>query len=311
MKVSPEFLPDGAGAAHPLPASHLNAVLAADPRLARAAPERIGDLFVRTRRLSPAEVAHIAQVQEAKNLRFGDAAVSLGLLSEQEVWQALSRQYQYPTAPLDGRFTTYPVVGAPYSQEAEAVRKLRTQILLGLDMRHLQSLVVAGPHGGEGKTYLAESLAFAFAQNGQRTLLINADLRARQQSGLFDSQRQQGLSLVLSGRQPLQQSLVDTPFLDLKVLDAGPLPPNPAELFSAPALDQVFNELRGQFDLVLIDTPAVSRFPDVQLIAQQASACLIVARQHRTSLSDIQRAKRLVQVAGGRLLGSVYNVFPR
>lgn len=296
MKLSPEF-PSDAG-----PASSSTQQPVADQ-------ERIGEAFVRSGRLSSADVERIMQVQQARHLRFGDAAVALGLLKENEVWQALARQYRYPTAPLDGSLKAYPVVGSPYSQEAESVRKLRTQILLGLDMRHTQSLAVVGPNSGEGKTYLAESLAFAFAQNGQRTLLINANLRQKQKSGLLDGGRQQGLSSVLSGRQTLAQSLTATAFERLTLLDAGPLPPNPAELLLAPALERIIGEARDQFDIVVVDTPAANRFPDAQLIAQQVSACLVVARQHKTSLSDVQKAKRLLQVAGGRLLGSVYNVF--
>lgn len=308
MKLSSELLSDSAAASSAsMPAEHPGSALVASSKTPQVEHERIGDFFVQSGRLSAADVERIVRTQQERHLRFGDAAMALGLLKEHEVWQALSRQYKYPTAPLDGSLKAYAVVGAPYSREAEAVRQLRTQIILNLDMRHTQSLAVVGSSGGEGKTYMAESLAFAFAQNGQRTLFINANLRQKQKSGLLDGGRQQGLSSVLSGRHSFAQCVAASAFAGLSLLDAGPLPPNPAELLLAPALARVLAEARDQFDIVIVDTPAANRFPDVQLIAQQVSACILVARQHRTSLADLQKTRRLVQVAGGRLLGSIYN----
>lgn len=270
---------------------------------------RIGDYFIQAGRLTQAQVDSIVQKQQADNLRFGDAAMALGLLKEGEVQLALSKQYHYANASTDPMLAGFPIAYAPHTPEAESIRKLRTQILLQLQADRTQSIAIVSPNGGEGKSYVAASLALALAQNNQRTLLINANLRQPQRSGLLDSQRQQGLSSVLSGRQPIEPSLVTPDFPHLAVLDAGPLPPNPAELLLAPGLQNVIQSIGDRFDIIILDTPPTNLFPDAQLIAQQVDACIIVAQKHKTLLSDIRKTKRLLQSAGGKLLGSVYNTY--
>lgn len=271
---------------------------------------RIGDFFVDAGRLSGADVDAIVEKQRAGNLRFGDAAMALGLLREDEVQQALSKQYQYPIASADAALAGFPIAYAPHTPEAEAIRKIRTQLLLKLDANKTQSIAIISPNSGEGKSYVATSLALAFAQNGQRTLLINANLREAQHSGVLDSQRLQGLSSVLSKRHTLAQCLMTTSFAKLCLLDAGPLPPNPAELLLAPGLKNIFENIGDQFDVVILDTPSMNLFPDAQLIAQQVNACLIVARQHTTPVGDIRKTKRMIHAAGGMIVGSIFNEYP-
>ncbi len=270
---------------------------------------RIGDFFVESGRLTSADVETIIKKQAEGNLRFGDAAIALGLLREDEVKQALSKQYQYPIASADAALAGFPIAYAPHTPEAEAIRKIRTQLLLQLDAGKNQTIAIVSPNSDEGKSYVATSLALAFAQNGQRTLLINANLREAQHSGVLDSQRRQGLSSVLSKRRALAHCLISTSFAKLYLLDAGPLPPNPAELLLAPALQNIFDDVTDQFDIVILDTPSMNLFPDAQLIAQQVNACVIVARQHRTPVADIRKTKRMIQAAGGAIVGGIYNEF--
>ena len=276
-----------------------------------ATPEhtRIGDYFIDSGRLDSADIDAIIRKQMASNLRFGDAAIALGLLRDEDVQQALSKQYHYPIGSADAALAEFPIAYAPHTPEAEAIRKIRTQLLLRLDAPKNQTIAIVSPNSGEGKSYVATSLALAFAQNGQRTLLINANLREAQHSGVLDSQRLQGLSSVLSKRRLLSQCLISTSFSKLCLLDAGPLPPNPAELLLAPALQNIFDSVTDQFDILILDTPSMNLFPDAQLIAQQADACLIVARQDRTPLNDIRKTKRMIQAAGGTAIGSIFNEY--
>lgn len=271
---------------------------------------RIGDFFVNSGRLSQADISTIIEKQRIEKLRFGDAAIALGLLSEQEVQQALSKQYDYPIASADAALAGFPIAHAPHTPEAEAIRKIRTQLLLKLEPSELRCLAIISPNSGEGKSYVATSLALAFAQNGQRTLLINANLREAQHSGVLDSQRSQGLSSVLSQRGNITQAMITTSFAKLRLLDAGPLPPNPAELLLAPSLLDIFESVKDQFDIVILDTPSMNAFPDAQLIAQQVDACIMVARQHRTPLNDIRRTKRMIHAAGGVTMGCIFNEYP-
>lgn len=270
---------------------------------------RIGDYFLESGRLDSADTDAIIEKQLSDNLRFGDAAIALGLLREDEVQQALSKQYHYPIASADAALAGFPIAYSPHTPEAEAIRKIRTQLLLKLDTQKNQVIAIVSPNSGEGKSYVATSLALAFAQNGQRTLLINANLREAQHSGVLDSQRLQGLSSVLSKRRPVSQCLIRTSFARLHLLDAGPLPPNPAELLLAPALQNIFDDVADLFDIIILDTPSMNLFPDTQLIARQVDACLIVARQHRTPLNDIRKTRRMILAADGTVIGSIFNEY--
>jgi receptor protein-tyrosine kinase len=148
-----------------------------------------------------------------------------------------------------------------------------------------------------------------FSHLGYRTLLIDADLRSPRQHRLFDLSERTGLSAVLSGRAGVAVASAIPGFTGLKVLPAGPVPPNPQELLSRGAFASLLKEVQDQFDIVLIDTPPAKLYADAQSIAFRAGSALTLARRHTTRIADAADVVREFGDTGIRVVGTVMNVF--
>jgi len=205
----------------------------------KSASRSIGAILIDTGRLTPESAERILKLQKEQGLRFGDAAIQLGLLTETDIQRALSRQYDYPyLMPGDDRVSEEVVAAfKPFSPIVEQLRALRSQLMLrwiDAEAGH-KTLAVVSAGRGEGRSFTAANLAVVFSQLGERTLLIDADLRNPRQHQLFNLENRIGLSSVLAGRAELPETIVRIPgLIDLSVLPAGATPPNPQELLSRP-----------------------------------------------------------------------------
>ncbi|MES2186497.1 MAG: polysaccharide biosynthesis tyrosine autokinase [Pseudomonadota bacterium] len=276
-----------------------------------AAPDKIGDRFVAAGLLTQAQVAQIVACQHAESLRFGEAAQRLGLLSEDAIQSVLAQQFRYATAvgPAAGLDPSLVIASAPFSPEAEAVRRVRAELSIRLSGLPKLAVAIVSPSEGEGKSYLAASLAIAYSQAGQRTLLVNANLRASGQSDLFGMGHHEGLSTMLAGRSAIEPGKPAPGFPGLNVLGAGPRPPNPLEILREPALERLIATFSEEFDVFIVDTPAAGTSSDAQVIARQVGQCLLVGRQHTTRLEDLERTQSQMQTSGAQTVGIVYNTF--
>jgi len=203
------------------------------------------------------------------------------------------------------------VAREPFHPCAEELRALRTQLVIRWDRAGVRAprLAIVSPGAREGRSYLAANLAVAFAQLGERTLLIDADLRAPRQHAIFGVAGERGLAAVLAGRAG-RDALVALPdFGSLSLLPAGAPPHNPQELLSRPALASLLHELRPDFDVVLLDTPAARACADAQSIAYRAGHALVLARRHRTRLADAAAVIRDLGATGTQVVGTVCNAF--
>ncbi|MEI2414836.1 polysaccharide biosynthesis tyrosine autokinase [Orrella sp. JC864] len=270
---------------------------------------KMGERLVSAGLLNAEQVERIIGLQQSQGLRFGEAAIRLGYLTERDIQSALSEQFNYANAlqAQRGVDRSLAIAHAPFGREAEAVRQVRAEISLRLGERRRFSLSVVSPNQGEGKSYLAASLALAYSQSGQRVLLIDADLRAADTRKLFKLESTAGLSAMLAGLAPPAAGVPVSGFPLLHVLEAGPKPPNPTEILGNPALRRFIDRLRDEFDVIVVDTPAANRSSDAQIIASQTDVCLLVARQDMTLLSDYLQTQERMRRAGAQLVGAVYN----
>lgn len=274
-----------------------------------AAGGKMGEQLVGAGLLTPAQVDETIALQQREGLRFGEAAVRLGFLTERDIQSALSEQFNYANALMahPGIDSSLAIAHDPFGREAEAIRQIRAEISLRLASRTRVSLAVVSPNDGEGKSYLAASLAIAFSQSGQRVLLIDANLRASARRPLFSLDAGPGLSSMLAGRAEAAPGQAVPGFPLLHVLQAGPQPPNPTEILGNPALRGFITAVGAEFDMLVLDTPAANRSADAQIIASQTDACLMVARQDKTLLHDYVEAQERMRRAGAQLVGAVYN----
>jgi chain length determinant protein tyrosine kinase EpsG len=199
----------------------------------------------------------------------------------------------------------------PFHPCAEELRALRTQLVIRWDRAGVRQrrLAIVSPGAAEGRSYLAANLAVAFAQLGERTLLVDADLRAPCQDRIFGVGDAVGLAALLAGRAG-REALVPLPeYGALALLPAGAPPHNPQELLSRPALGALLEDLRAEFDVVLLDTPPARTYADAQSVAFRAGHALVLARKHRTSLADAAAVVRQLGDAGASVVGTVCNAF--
>lgn len=283
------------------------------PRVSRS----LGGILVDSGLLKPEDAERVLLVQKEHNLRFGDAAVRLGLLSEADIQHALSRQFAYAylrQTPGGKNPVSEELVAAykPFSPRVEQLRAIRSQLMLRwfdkADQR--QVLTIVGTERGEGRSHLAGNLAVVFSQLGERTLLVDADLRNPRQHELFYLENKIGLSTVLSGRSR-EEAIVRIPDLaGLCVLPAGPVPPNPLELLNRLNFDEFMMQVKSTFDVIIIDTPALSVGEDAAMIAVRTGAALAVAQSSQTRVRAFSDLVQGLMNAGVSVVGSVLNEVP-
>lgn len=277
-----------------------------------AASRAIGAILIDTGRLTPEAAERILKLQKEQGLRFGDAAIQLGLLTEADIQQALSRQYDYPyLMPGDDRVSEEVVAAfKPFSPVVEQLRALRSQLMLrwfDAEAGHKTLAVVSAGHS-EGRSFTAANLAVVFSQLGERTLLIDADLRNPRQHQLFRLENKLGLSSLLAGRAELAEAVVRIPgLIDLSVLPAGATPPNPQELLSRPLFNALIATASGQYDIVIVDTAAGSETADSQAVAARTRGAVVVARKDISLAPQVQSLVSSLQHAGVAVVGSVLN----
>lgn len=278
----------------------------------RPSEENIGDFLVAAGKLKKDDVSRVIALQQQKNLRFGEAAVQLGLVGEADIQQILAEQFDYPYLSDEQKHFSDEVFAAyqPFGAEAESLRKLRTQLELRWFNHGNKGLVVLGPTGGEGVSRITANLAVAFAQAGKKTLLIDANMRSPRQHELFKLGRRAGLSEILGGRADKNVIAQAAGLESLWVLTAGATPPNPAELLVRPQYGVFIKEMLDAFDVVLIDAPAASRAPDFQtIVANRIRGMLLVTRKNRSKFAHVDQLQEMVAAVGATVVGGVINYF--
>lgn len=274
----------------------------------------IGDILVANGRLSPADAKRIAAQQRKKAMPFGDTAIALKLLNKEDVDFALAKQFNYAWLPQRDHTLSQSLVAAyqPFSRTGENLRALRSQIMLRWfstnPLHKVLAIVSAEP--GAGRSFIAANLAVVFAQQGERTLLVDADLRApasQAQAALFKLPPGLGLSSILAGRAGLENAQSVPGLPGLSVLPAGAQPPNPQELLGRLAFVQLLDAASQGFDVVLLDTPSAANCADADIIAARAGAALLVARKDKSSTPRLQQLAQRLQECDVRLIGSVLN----
>src|SRR5215467_13230016 len=212
----------------------------------------------------------------------------------------------------------------PKSPVAEAYRTLRTNIQFMRMERQGKLLVVTSPTLQEGKTTTIVNLALTMAQNGQKTLLIGANMRRPSIHRFFGIEREPGLSNILVGSAQWRdcirgvadilmgrfemEDIMAAPGLDnLHIIEAGPVPANPSELLSTPAMTGFLHSVRDVYDVILVDTPPILPVTDSAIVASQADGVVIVYQAGKVGRLVLKRAKVHVENVGGKVWGVVLN----
>jgi capsular exopolysaccharide synthesis family protein len=198
----------------------------------------------------------------------------------------------------------------PKSQMSEAFRALRTSILLSQADHPPQVILVTSALPREGKTTAAANLAVTLAQLGDKTVLVDADLRKPGVGRLLNltGGKYAGLSSYLAGVSSLDLVSIPHPAIpNLVAIPTGPLPPNPADLLSSHKLVEAIAELRTKFKFIVIDSPPIMAATDAVILSVQADGVLLVVRSGETPKEAFTRTRDLLNSVKCRILGVVLN----
>lgn len=267
----------------------------------------IGKLLQSAGKLKQQDMERVLKLQHEQNLRFGEAALKLGLVTEADIQHALSFQFEYPYLSSDVEGLSQELVAAiaPYGKEAEALRSVRAQLILRWFQEGRKTLAIGSARKGEGASYLAANLAVLFAQLGRKTLLIDADMRQPRQHQIFNLGNSKGLSDILAGRAEATIAAPIKYFPTLSVLPSGSPPPNPAELLIRPTFATLLHTLENSYDIILIDTSPSEHVSDFQAVTAKTGGVVISTRRNVSRLASLEALKEKIVLSGAQVIGAV------
>lgn len=240
----------------------------------------------------------------------GDMGAKSGWAVQSLIKPAMQRQFSM-TPVFSGTKLLHPEVVAairPNDQKVESLRALRSQIVSQWYGEH-RSLVITAPSGGAGVSHVAANLAVVFAQFGDRTLLIDADMRHPRQHTLFRLSNRMGLSDILAGRAGIEAVQRIDGLQGIFLLTAGTPTPHPHELFAGAAMKDLLSEVEKNYDVVIFDSPPARLHGEAQMLSALVGGALIVARAHHTRIADVKELQQRLDDAGAQAVGVLFNTF--
>lgn len=235
---------------------------------------------------------------------------------EEDVDRALGLPVLTRVPPVPRARDKYPrrdglvAAGDGRSLPAESYRTLRTNVRYTRGGKGTRELVVTSPGARDGKSMTASNLAVAFAQQGRKTLLVDADMRRSVQHEAFEVERSPGLSDVLvegDSAGALGRAVRATATEGLDLLPAGDPPPNPAELLDSEAMERLLERARERYDVVVIDTPPALAVTDASVLGTRVEGVLLVVRADQTDRQAAADAREQLERVGCDVLGVVFN----
>lgn len=193
---------------------------------------------------------------------------------------------------------------------AEGFRQLRTNLRFVSVDNPPRSIVITSANPSEGKSTVAATLAAVLGEAGQKTIIVDADLRRPSLSAVFERDGSVGLSQVLSGQITVADALQDTDQANVQFIAAGRIPPNPSELLGSQRMKSLIEELSEEH-LVLLDAPPLLPVTDAGLLSAVADGTLLVFAVGKTHKEQVAYSAKVLDQVGGRLLGAVLNLAPK
>ena len=218
--------------------------------------------------------------------------------------QEIQKTEQTPMAAAQRRMILNE--SSPFALQ-EAYKTLRTNLQFSLRGHGSKRFCITSCSAGEGKSITILNLAISFAETGKKVLLVDADLRRPALARLLIEKATPGLSNVLADQADLREAIRPGVYTNLDVMFAGDVPPNPSELLSSEKMQKLVEELSGEYDYILIDTPPVNVVSDCCIIANMLDGVLLLARQGRSRKDGIKQAVNQLKLTDAKLLGYVLN----
>ncbi len=216
-----------------------------------------------------------------------------------------SKRYLVENSLIEPGVCTY---HRPKSQVSEAFRAVRTALYFNTQGKQHSVIQITSPTPGDGKSTLASNLAVSIAQSGKRVLLVDGDMRRPRQASTFGITAKEGFATVLSGQSLWRDVVYECEEIDgLTVMPCGAKPNNPAELSSSPQVKELIEEMREEFDFVIIDSPPLLAVTDACPIAARVDGVILCLRIKKNVRVSAERAAEMLINLGANCIGLVVN----
>nr|WP_321315620.1 CpsD/CapB family tyrosine-protein kinase [uncultured Ligilactobacillus sp.] len=200
----------------------------------------------------------------------------------------------------------------PQSGISEQYRTVRTNLKFSFLDSNFKVLAIMSALPSEGKSTVSANLAVTWAEEGKKTLLVDADLRRPTVHQSFRVSNRYGLSNIItssSNSVNISEMIDHTNIDNLDVLTSGPIPPNPAELLGSERFGRLLEFLKGRYDLIILDAPPVDTVTDGQIVATKADGVALVVPQGIATKDAVSRAVKLLRQVKANILGVIMNRF--
>ncbi|MDZ7767086.1 MAG: polysaccharide biosynthesis tyrosine autokinase [Melioribacteraceae bacterium] len=196
------------------------------------------------------------------------------------------------------------------STASEAYRALRTRVRYsGVEGKMPKKILVTSSSAGEGKTTTAVNLAGSFAQANQKVLLLDCDLRKPRVHKIFGEDRYPGFIDYFFDQATFDELIRPTEVGNLSYMTGGTIPPNPAEILGSKKMDDFFEKLESQFDLIIIDSPPIIAVTDSEILSQSVDAVMLVIAASITEYDILEKSLDILKMGKAHFLGAVLNRF--
>lgn len=195
----------------------------------------------------------------------------------------------------------------PADLAIEAIRSLRTSLHFAMMEAKNNVLMISGASPNAGKTFVSSNLAVIMAHAGSKVLYIDADMRKGYAHKLFGSEKNKGLSDILSGKSSVKDAITNLTNAGFDYIPRGQVPPNPAELLMHPRFEALLGEVSKNYDLIIVDTPPILAVTDAAVIGRYAGTTLIVARFEKDTVKEISVSMKRFQQSGTIVKGCILN----
>jgi protein-tyrosine kinase len=267
----------------------------------------IGKSLLERGKITEAQAEKILLFQKERGIRFGEAALDLGFITQKDIADVLSEQFAYPylrkgESALDEKLAA---AYSPFTPQVEALRSLRTQLMLRWFSQGNKIAQLVGYETGIGASLTVANLGIVFSQLGERTLVIDGNLRKPYQHTLFGKTNDAGLTDILAGRATLDCVQKIESLVGLSLLSAGTPAPNPQELLGRPQLAKTMASFAANYDVVLVDSAPLSFSSDAQLLGAVCKGLVLVSRIGVSKARDTVRLHKIVQTTGAQVIGVI------
>ena len=200
----------------------------------------------------------------------------------------------------------------PNSSAIEAYRNIRTNLFFSPLGEKSKVILVTSGGPGDGKTTTASNLALVIAQTGKRILLVDADFRRPRVHKMFTLDPSKGLSNLLKGECTLEQVVQKTTnhaeaIENLDIIAAGQMPTNPTELLESAKMQSIVDDMRTQYDRIIIDTPPILFVSDTSILSRLSDGCILVVKSAKRTRAHAARARLQLEKVHARIIGGILN----